>query len=201
MSSSEAPAARSRRGNLVVISGPSGTGKTSICEALLKRLPRAVWSVSATTRPMRPGDVNSQTYEFISQEEFERRREAGGFLETAEYCGHLYGTPRQPVEEAVKQGKFVILEIEVKGGAQVAQKIPESVRIFVLPPNMESLRARLEGRKTEAQAQLRRRLAEADGEIAFARDSGAYNHFVVNDILEETIQEVEQIILKEHAHA
>jgi guanylate kinase len=201
MSSSAAPATRSRRGNLVVISGPSGTGKTSICEALLKRLPDAVWSVSATTRPMRPGDVNGQTYEFISQEEFERRRESGDFLETAEYCGHLYGTPRAPVEEAVEQGKFVILEIEVKGGAQVARKMPQSVRIFVLPPNMESLRARLEGRKTEARAQLRRRLAEADGEIAFARDSGAYHHFVVNDILEETIQEVEQIILKEHAHA
>ncbi|UCF35182.1 MAG: guanylate kinase [Phycisphaerales bacterium] len=184
-----------------MISGPSGTGKTSICEALLKRLPGAVWSVSATTRPMRPGDVNGQTYEFISQEEFEHRRETGDFLETAEYCGHLYGTPRRPVEEAVRQGKFVILEIEVKGGAQVAQKMPESVRIFVLPPNRESLRARLEGRRTEAQAQLRRRLAEADGEIAFARDSGAYNHFVVNDILEETIEEVEQIILKEHAHA
>ena len=201
MSSSTEGPPGAGRGGLVVISGPSGTGKTSICNALLKRLPNAVWSISATTRPIRPGDVDGETYEFIDVEAFARRRAADDFLETAEYCGYLYGTPRRPVEEAVARGCFVVLEIEVKGGAQVASRMPDSTRIFVLPPNMESLRARLEGRKTEAEAQLARRLAEADGEIAFARDSGAYDHFVVNDILEETIDEVERIILQEHAHA
>ena len=200
MSSSGEGLPGSRRGNLVVISGPSGTGKTSICNALLKRLPNAIWSVSATTRPMRPGDTDGETYEFIGVKEFERRRAAGDFLETAEYCGHLYGTLRRPVREAVARGCFVILEIDVKGGVQVASQVPESVRVFVLPPNMESLHARLEGRKTEAEAQLARRLSEAEGEIAFARDSGAYNHFVVNDVLEETIEEVERIVLQEHAH-
>lgn len=201
MSSSPArEAADSRttgRGCLVVISGPSGTGKTSICQALLERLPRAVWSVSATTRPPRRGEVSGQSYRFVSREEFEAMREAGGFLETAEYCGHLYGTPQAPVEEAVAGGQYVIMEIDVQGGAQVAAKVRDAVRIFVLPPNMDSLRARLEGRKTEAEAQLKKRLAEADGEIAFARDSGAYTHFVVNDVLESTIEEVERIILSE----
>lgn len=191
------PGQGQRRGCLVVISGPSGTGKTSICNALLERLPGAGWSVSVTTRPMRPGDVNGRTYEFVTLEEFERRRGAGDFLEWAEYCGNLYGTPRRPVEEAVEQGRYIILEIDVQGGVQVAGRLPEAVLVFVLPPNMESLRARLEGRETEAQAQMARRLAEADGEIAFARDSGAYRHFVVNDVLDETVAEVERLILEE----
>lgn len=187
------PAARVR-GKLIVISGPSGTGKTSICKALLERLPQTSWSVSATTRPIRAGEVNGHSYEFISREEFERRKAAHEFLETAEYVGHLYGTPRRPVESALAAGRNIVLEIEVQGGIQVARQLPESVRIFVLPPNMESLRARLEGRKTEAEEQLKRRLAEADGEIATARDSGCYDYFVVNDDLEMTIEEVKDII-------
>jgi guanylate kinase len=193
MSNSESDAA-ARQGKLVVISGPSGTGKTSICNALLERLPKAKWSVSATTRPPRGKEVQGQAYEFISEEEFERRRAAKAFLETAEYVGHWYGTPREPVERALAVGQYVIMEIDVQGGIQVAREMPHAVLIFVLPPNRESLRARLEGRATEAEDQLRKRLAEADGEIAVARDSGAYNHFVVNDVLEDTIQEVMGIV-------
>lgn len=177
-----------------MISGPSGAGKTSICQALLAELPDAAWSVSATTRAPRPGDVIGTSYEFISRDEFARREAAGEFLETAEYVGQRYGTPRKPVEEALSEGKNIVLEIDVQGGMQVAAKMPESVRIFVLPPNIESLRARLEGRKSEAEEQLRDRLAHADGEIAAARDSGCYDYFVVNDVLEQTAKQIKQII-------
>ncbi|MHC4066267.1 MAG: guanylate kinase [Planctomycetota bacterium] len=188
---------RRARGKLVVVSGPSGTGKTSICQALLDRDPNAVWSISATTRPLRGGETKGRSYEFLTRPEFEARRERGEFLEWAKYLSQLYGTPRAPVVEALEAGRDVIMEIDVQGGAQVAQQMPKSVRIFVLPPTMESLQARLEGRQTESEDQLRKRLAEADGEIGFARDSGAYRHFVVNDVLEETVAQIVGIIEQE----
>lgn len=181
-------------GKLIVISGPSGAGKTSICQALLAQLPDTVWSVSATTRPMRPGDVAGESYEFVSMDEFQRREAAQDFLESAEYIGHRYGTPKGPVVRAIAAGKNVVLEIDVQGGMQIAERMPESVRVFVLPPNAESLKARLQGRGTEAEEQMKRRLAKADGEIAVARDSGAYDYFVVNDVLESTVQQVKSII-------
>jgi len=187
----------SQRGCLIVISGPSGAGKTSICKALLEGLPDTMWSVSVTTRPPRPGEVNGDSYQFVSRKEFESKQAAGELLESAEYIGHRYGTPRRPVEKALAAGRNVVMEIDVQGGMQVAKKMPESVRIFVLPPNMESLRARLEGRRTEAAEQLAKRLAEADGEIAIARDSGCYSHFVVNDVLETTVEQVKRIIEQE----
>jgi len=186
---------------LIVISGPSGAGKTSICKALLGGLPDTVWSVSVTTRPPRAGEVDGDSYRFVSHGEFDAQEKAGALLESAEYIGHRYGTPRRPVEEALAAGRNVVMEIDVQGGIQVARKMPESVRIFVLPPNMESLRARLEGRRTEAAGQLAKRLAEADGEIAIARDSGCYSHFVVNDVLETTVEQVKRIIEEERTKA
>ncbi len=186
-----------RRGVLVVISGPSGTGKTSICDALLARDANAVWSVSATTRSPRGEETKGRSYEYITREDFSARRDRGEFLEWAEYVGQLYGTPAGPVADARDAGRDVIMEIDVQGGAQVAERVPESVRIFVLPPTMESLKARLEGRKTESAEQLAKRLAEADGEIGFARDSDRYRHFVVNDVLEDTIEEIAGLIESE----
>ena len=183
-----------RRGRLIVISGPSGAGKTSICQALLARDPNAVWSVSATTRPPRGKEKSGSSYEYVNREEFEARRDRGEFLEWAEYIGHLYGTPARPALEAMEAGHNVIMEIDVQGGAQVAERMPDSIRVFVLPPTMESLKARLEGRHTESAEQLAKRLAEADGEIGFARDSGRYRHFVVNDVLDDTVAEIEGII-------
>jgi len=176
-------------------------GKTSICNELLRRIPNSRWSVSVTTRPKRGDEVDGEAYRFVSREQFERMIAQGELLEYAEYLGQLYGTPRAPVEEALAAGQIMILEIDVQGGAQIAARVPDSIRIFVLPPTRETLQARLEGRRTESEALQRKRLAEADGEIAFARSSGCYQYFITNDILEDTVQQVLEIIRKETAAA
>lgn len=182
------------KGKLVVISGPSGAGKTSICDGVLARLPDSVWSVSATTRPIRGGEVDGQQYQFITSQRFEQMVAADAFLEHAIYLGNRYGTPIAPVREAVGNGRVVVLEIEVQGAAQVAERMPESLRIFILPPTMETLKARLEGRQTESAGIQEKRLAEADGEIAFARSGGCYQYFITNDILADSVDRVIEII-------
>ena len=181
----------------MVVSGPSGAGKTSICDELLKRIPNSRWSVSVTTRPRRGHEGDGAAYHFITREEFDQMVARDELLEHAEYLGELYGTPRGPVEQAVAAGEIVIMEIEVQGGAQVAGRVPESIRIFVLPPTMETLQARLEGRQTETEALQQKRLAEADGEIGFARNSGYYQYFITNDILQDSVNRVMQIIEQE----
>lgn len=184
-------------GTLVVISGPSGAGKTLICNELLKRIANSRWSVSVTTRPQRGDEVDGQAYRFITPEEFQRMVENDELLEHAEYLGHRYGTPRAPVEAALAKGETVIMEIDVQGGAQVARRMPASIRVFVLPPTMETLKARLAGRQTETQALLNKRLAEADGEIAFARSTGHYPHFIINDIIKDSVFEILRVIEQE----
>ena len=180
-----------------MISGPSGAGKTSICDALLERLPNAIWSVSVTTRERRGHEVDGREYRFISSEEFQRMIEADAFIEHALYLGKNYGTPIAPIRDALERGKVVILEIDVQGGAQVAEKAPDSLRFFILPPTMETLKARLEGRQTESEALQRKRLARADGEIGFARSSGCYQFFITNDILQGAVDRVIEIINQE----
>lgn len=177
-----------------MISGPSGAGKTSICNELLRLLPRARWSVSVTTRPPRGDEIDGQAYTFVSPQRFEEMVRRDELLEHAEYLGHRYGTPRGPVEQALRQGDTIILEIDVQGGAQVAARMPESVRVFILPPTMETLKARLAGRQTESDAIQAKRLAQADGEIAFAIKSGVYQHFITNDILDDSVRRVMAIL-------
>lgn len=188
-----------RRGALVVVSGPSGAGKTSICNELLAKIPNSRWSVSVTTRAPRGDERDGEAYHFVSTDEFERMACNDELLEHAEYLGNRYGTPRKPVEQAVAAGEIIILEIDVQGGAQVAERMPDSIRVFVLPPTMDTLKARLEGRHTESESIQEKRIAQADGEIAFARNSGVYQYFITNDILQDSVERILEIVRRETA--
>jgi guanylate kinase len=189
-----APRAACRPGLLLVISGPSGAGKSTICRQLLRRLPDAVWSISATTRLPRGREVDGSDYYFVSRQRFERMIQRGQLLEWAEYLGNLYGTPREPAEKALAAGRVMVMEIDVQGGRQIAEKVPDSVRVFLLPPSEEELARRLTGRRTETPEQQRQRLAKAHQEIAWARQWACYQHFVVNESVARTVTDVLRII-------
>jgi guanylate kinase len=170
------------RGRLIVVSGPSGAGKSTLIRAALDALPRLAYSVSATTRPPREGEVNGRDYIFLSREEFERWIEEDRFLEWAEYSDNLYGTPERRVNELLESGLSVILEIELQGARKVREKRPDAVMVFVRTPSLEETRRRLEGRATETSDAMRLRMETALKEIA-ARDE--FDYEVVNDDREE----------------
>lgn len=177
---------------VVVVSGPSGAGKSTICREAVRRL-GAYLSISATTRPKSAAEVDGGDYYFITPEEFQRRLAEGAFLEHAEVFGNYYGTPREPIERAMAAGQTVILEIDVQGGLQVKAAMPEALLIFILPPRIEELLRRIEGRARGEDEQARqRRLAKAEAEIAVGREH--YEYFVVNDVLENAVEEVIKII-------
>ncbi len=179
----------SQRGLLVVISGPSGAGKTTIARAVEDRL-GAVFSVSATTRPKTPADVEGRDYMFLSEAAFQRMVDAGAMLEHARvFERHWYGTPREPVERALAAGQVVLLEIDVQGGKQVREAMPQALLIFVRPPSEDDLLSRLRRRGREDESLIQRRLAEAQGEIDFARTGDVYDVLVVNDDLQRAIDE------------
>jgi guanylate kinase len=165
------------RGRLIVVSGPSGAGKSSLIWEALEAVPELAYSVSATTRPPRPGEVDGEHYVFLSREEFERLIEEGKFLEWAPYSGNLYGTLEGKVQEMLDAGRSVILEIELQGARQVRQKRPDAVMVFVRAPSLKETRRRLSGRATETAEAMETRLATAVGEVA-ARDE--FDHEVVN---------------------
>ena len=181
------------KADMVVISGPSGVGKTTIGRAVRDRL-GLVPSISATTRPPRIGEVDGADYYFIDEEEFRKRLAQDGFIEYAEVFGHLYGTPRGQLAKATEAGRPVLFEIDVQGGIQVKAKYPDALAIFVVPPSADALKLRLAGRGTDSSHSIEKRFAEAQKEMDLARTSGAYDVEVVNDTLEETIEEVENII-------
>jgi guanylate kinase len=184
------------RGRLIVVSGPSGAGKSTLIREALDAVPQLAYSVSATTRPPRPGEADGQHYIFLSREEFEKRIEEGHFLEWAEYSGNLYGTPVGRVEELLEKGRSVILEIELQGARKVREKRPDAVMVFVRAPSLEETRRRLEGRATETAEAMETRLATAAREVA-AREE--FDYEVVNGEREEArkdmIEVMEKIIL------
>lgn len=181
-------------GVLVIVSGPSGVGKTTICKRLRDRAD-ALLSVSATTRARRDNEVHGQDYYFVSLEAFERDIREGRCLEYAKvYGGNYYGTPREPVEQALKAGRVVILEIEIEGTIQVKRQHPDAVGVYILAPTAEDQKNRLVGRQKDSVEAIRERLGKADGEIRYAQECGAYSHFLVNHDVDETVDEIVRII-------
>ncbi len=193
MSMNGAPATMAK---LIVLSGPSGVGKDTLLQLLLQRVPGVVKCLTATTRPPREGERHGVDYLFLSQEEFERWIAEDRFLEYARYNQAYYGTPRHLAEEWLAKGLDVILKIEVQGGLQVRQRVPDAVLIFVQPPSMEALRQRLMARGTDAPEQIEHRLRIAEQEMQAMR---YYDYLVTNDDLEQAVDLLRAIILAERA--
>jgi guanylate kinase len=176
-------------GMLLIISGPSGVGKTTLTRGVERSIADSVFSVSATTRARTGADVEGVDYHFVSDADFEKMKANGEFLETAGIYGKKYGTPKAWVVEQLKRGRLVILEIDVQGAIQVKKQIPDAFSIFVLPPSEDALLQRLRDRKREDGAAIQRRFDAAKQEIAMARGSGIYDKFIVNGTLDQAIGE------------
>ena len=183
-----------RKGLLLVVSGPSGAGKGTICKALLNKNDQIKLSVSATTRKPRTGEVDGVNYFFIEKEKFTQMIEEGEFLEYAQIYDNFYGTPKAAIMECLEKGQDVILEIEMQGASQIKEVCPDGVFIFVLPPSLEELKNRIVGRGTETAEEIEKRFSCAFDEINKIVD---YDYFIVNDDVEKSVKQVEGIILSE----
>ena len=175
----------------LILSAPSGGGKTTVARLLLARRSDVGYSVSCTTRTPRAGEVDGKDYHFLSREEFESRREAGDFAESAQVHGNMYGTLRSEVNRVLATGRHVIMDIDVQGARQFAAAIPESVRVFLLPPSADTLVQRLTARRTESAEVLVLRMQGARDEL---REASAYDYVIVNDELEDTVRRVGAVI-------
>jgi guanylate kinase len=181
------------KGALVIISAPSGTGKSTVCRKLLQRRRELRYSVSCTTRAPRPGEKHGRHYYFLGEEDFKRGIRRHEFLEWAMVHGQYYGTPRHFVESSIKEGRWVLLAIDVQGAAAIRRKLPDSVLIFLLPPSWEALKQRLAARREDSQSAATR-LAGARAELEAVK---RYDYIVVNDDLEAAVGQVESIITAE----
>lgn len=183
---------KSGKGKLIIISGPSGVGKSTICKRIVERLDDVYLSVSVTTRPKSVTEVDGRDYWFISRQEFQERIDKGLLLEHAKVFGHCYGTPKEKVVEALEAGKMVILEIDVQGARQVKANFPDAVMVFILPPSAKELAERLDRRGREGAEAAEKRLNGASAEIAAAWQY--YEHMVINEDLQQAVNECMQII-------
>jgi guanylate kinase len=177
-----------------VITGPSGVGKGTLIRGLMERVARLELSVSATTRPPRAGERDGVDYHFLTRAEFDRRVQAGEFVEHADYAGRSYGTLRRELDDRVRAGVPVVLEIEVQGARQVRAAMPEAVQVFIAPPSLEDLRRRLEGRGTDDAQEVERRLEVAEQELAAQPE---FTHVVVNDDLDAALDRLTEIVAGE----
>lgn len=179
------------RGKLIVLTGPSGVGKGTLLRSLLRRHPDLYLSISVTTRTPREGEINGRDYYFVSRSEFEQMVAQKQLLEWAEFAGNCYGTPRQPVEDQIRRGKWVVLEIELQGARQIFQSFPDATGIFILPPSMLELEHRLRHRNSESEEAIVRRLERAKTEVGAASEFGIQ---VVNDNLELALDQIEKAL-------
>lgn len=179
----------------VVVSGPSGVGKSTVVRMLLEQMPQLMFSVSVTTRSPRPGEVDGKHYAFVSRRDFEQRVAEGRFIEHAQVFGNLYGTPIEELDRARAGGKTLLLEIDVQGGIQVRERFPSALLVMLVAP-LEEIRSRLAGRGTESPEAVERRFAEAQRELTQARTSGAYDVEVVNHTVEQAVSEIRKLILE-----
>ena len=178
------------KGTLLVLSGPSGSGKGTLVDAYMKKYEDIFLSISATTRDPREGEREGVNYFYISEEEFLAKRDENGFLEHAEFCGHYYGTPRDRAEKALNEGRDVILEIDIQGGFQVKENCPDAVLVFTIPPTFEILKERLIGRGTESMEVVEKRLARAREEIKLAPK---YDYLIINGEIDKAVEDLRAI--------
>jgi guanylate kinase len=183
-----------RQGKLIVLSGPSGTGKTTLCHELVKRIPGMVFSISATTRDKKAGEEDGRDYYFLSQAEFKKKIKAGEFLEWAKVYSHFYGTLKKPITENLSRGISVLLDIDMQGALQVKDKFPRAVLIFILPPSLEELRQRLIRRKRDSLAAIARRMKQIEEEMKYIPQ---YDRVIINKDLAKTVKILQAIVRKQ----
>ena len=187
------------KGRLIIISGPSGSGKDTVMQKVLKKHPEIRFSISSITRDMREGEVQDEKYHFISREEFEEAIKNNQMLEYNVYLNNYYGTPKKPVDDAIRDGAEIIVEVDINGAKNIKKQYPEAIGVFVIPPSYEALRTRLTGRGTESIEQINGRMEIAVSEIEEATNINLYDYILVNDNLEVAVDELISIIISDRS--